>query len=294
MAKKKPKRRTGFPPAVETPVAPQRISSTGQRPMRWGLIVLFLVISVGGTYLAIWLRQNDNSPRYTFKLIKKYPHDEKAFTQGLLFHDGFLWESTGRYGESTVRKIDLETGEILKQHSLDDNLFGEGMVQYGDRLIQLTWKAGKALVYDMDLNPIEEFSYPGEGWGLATDGNDLILSDGSSVLKFIDPETFDIKKPLRVLREGGVFVGQLNELEYAGGKIYANRYQWDLIYEIDINTGNVVGIIDLAGLWPLSERPADGVLNGIAVTQDMPPRIFVTGKLCPFIYEIELVRMDAR
>ena len=129
---------------------------------------------------------------------------------------------------------------------------------------------------------------------MATDGNDLILSDGSSVLKFIDPETFDIKKPLRVLREGGVFVGQLNELEYAGGKIYANRYQWDLIYEIDINTGNVVGIIDLAGLWPLSERPADGVLNGIAVTQDMPPRIFVTGKLCPFIYEIELVRMDAR
>ena len=146
----------------------------------------------------------------------------------------------------------------------------------------------------MDLNPIEEFSYPGEGWGLATDGNDLILSDGSSVLKFIDPETFDIKKTLRVLRKGGVHVGQLNELEYAGGKVYANRYQYDQIYEIDINTGNVAGVIDLAGLWPMSDRPADGVLNGIAVTRDMPPRMFVTGKLCPFIYEIELVRMEAR
>lgn len=293
MAKKKPKRRTGFPPAVEVPVAPKTISSTGQRPMRWSLIVLFLVISVGGTYLAVWLRQNDTSPRYTFKLIEKYPHDEKAFTQGLLFHDGYLWESTGRYGESTVRKIDLETGEVYLQHPLDDNLFGEGMVHFGNRLIQLTWKAGKALVYDMDLNPIEEFSYSGQGWGLATNGNDLILSDGSSVLKFIDPETFEVRKSLRVLREGGVYVGQLNELEYAGGKVYANRYQTDLIYEIDINTGNVVGIIDLAGLWPMSERPADGVLNGIAVTQDRPPRMFVTGKLCPFIYEIELVRVEA-
>lgn len=288
MAKKKPKRRTGFPPAAE---AQQIISSTGQRPMRWGLIVLFLVIAVGGSYLAVWLRQHDTSPRYTFELIKKYPHDEQAFTQGLLFHDGFLWESTGRYGESTVRKIDLETGEIIRQHSLDDNLFGEGLVQYRDRLIQLTWKAGKALVYDMDLNPIEEFSYPGQGWGLATDGNDLILSDGSSVLKFIDPETFDIKKPLRVLRKGGIAVGQLNELEYTGGKIYANRYLYDLIYEIDINTGDVVGIIDLAGLWPISERPTDGVLNGIAVTRDLPPRMFVTGKLCPYIYEIKLVQV---
>jgi len=167
------------------------------------------------------------------------------------------------------------------------------MVQFGDRLIQLTWKAGKALVYDMDLNPIEEFSYSGQGWGLATNGNELILSDGSSVLKFIDPDTFEVKNSLRVLREGGVYVGQLNELEYAGGKVYANRYQYDLIYEIDINTGQVVGIIDLAGLWPMSERPADGVLNGIAVTQDRPPRMFVTGKLCPFIYEIELVRVDA-
>lgn len=291
MAKKRPKRRPGFPPAA---VAQKTIRSTEQRPMRRGLIVLFLMISIGGTYLAVWLRQYDTSPRYTFKLIEKYPHDKQAFTQGLLFHDGFLWESTGRYGESTVRKIDLETGEIIRQHSLDDNLFGEGMVLYGDRLIQLTWKAGKALVYDMDLNPIEEFSYPGEGWGLATDGNDLILSDGSSVLKFIDPETFDIKKTLRVLRKGGVHVGQLNELEYAGGKVYANRYQYDQIYEIDINTGNVAGVIDLAGLWPMSDRPADGVLNGIAVTRDMPPRMFVTGKLCPFIYEIELVRMETR
>lgn len=293
MAKKKPKRRNGFPPATAAPVVQKTIRSAEQRPMRWGLILLFLVISVGGTYLAVWLRQYDSSPRYTFKLIKKYPHDGQAFTQGLLFHDGFLWESTGRYGESTVRKIDLETGEIIRQHSLDDNLFGEGMVHYGDRLIQLTWKAGKALVYDMDLNPIEEFTYPGEGWGLATDGNDLILSDGSSVLKFFDPETFEIKKTLRVLRKGGVHVGQLNELEYAGGKVYANRYQYDQIYEIDINTGNVAGVIDLAGLWPMSDRPADGVLNGIAVTRDMPPRMFVTGKLCPFIYEIELVRVEA-
>lgn len=258
--------------------------------MRWGLIVLFLVISIGGTYLAIWMRQQSVAPRFTYKLIKKYPHDDKAFTQGVLMDGGFLWESTGRYGESTIRKINLESGEVIKSHSLDEELFGEGLAMFDNQLFQLTWKEGKAIVYDQELNPVKEFDYKGQGWGLTTDGNDLILSDGTQFLKFIDPKTFKIRRTVKVLRKGGMPVGQLNELEYAGGKVYANCYQTDIVYEIEPKSGDVTGIIDLAGLWPTRERPADGILNGIAVVPGTR-RMLVTGKLCPWIFEIELVKV---
>ncbi len=293
MSKSTQKRKNrGFPPAhaPKSPVSKpaSKPAHSEKRPIRWGLIALFLTISVGGTYLAIWMRQQDVAPRFTYKLIKKYPHDENAFTQGLLVDGGFLWESTGRYGQSTIRKVDLETGEVLNSHSLDDDLFGEGLAMFDNQLFQLTWKAGKALVYDRELKPMKEFDYPGQGWGLTTDGNDLILSDGSQYLKFIDPKTFEIRRTVKVLRKGGKPVGQLNELEYVGGKVYANCYQTDLVFEIEPKFGDVTGVIDLSGLWPNRERPADGLLNGIAVVPGTR-RMLVAGKLCPWIYEIELV-----
>lgn len=294
-SKSKPKRRNrGFPP-VEAPAKPQppKVDSSEKRPMRWGLIVLFLTISIGGSYLAIWMRQHSVAPRYTYKLINQYPSDEQAFTQGLVIDDGFLWISTGKYGQSTVRKVELESGTVLNSHALDDDLFGEGLTMHNDQLFQLTWKEGKALVYDRDLNPVKEFQYAGQGWGLTTDGTNLIQSDGSQYLKFFDPETYELQRTVKVLRKGGMAVGQLNELEYAGGKVYANRYMSDIVYEIEPTVGDVTGIIDLSGLWPMRERPEGGLLNGIAAIPGTR-RMLVTGKLCPWTFEIELVPEESR
>lgn len=258
--------------------------------MRWGLIVLFLTISLGGSYLAIWLRPRDQGvDRFTFEVLKTYPHDATAFTQGLVYDDGFLWESTGRLGESSIRKTKLETGEILDRYDLEDDLFGEGLAIVGDQLYQLTWKNGIAIVYDRELNKINEFEYEGEGWGLATNGTDLIFSDGTSVIKFLDPTTFKERRSIRVRRAGGARVGQLNELEYfePSDRIYANSYMTDTIYEIHPETGDVTKVIDLTGLWPTRERPADGLLNGIAINPDTE-KLLVTGKLCPKIWELRL------
>ena len=259
--------------------------------MRWGLIALFLVIAIGGTYLAQWLRPKKMAPRYTYEVIDTINHDAKAFTQGLIIEDGVIYESTGRYGESTIRKIDLKSGEILKSIPLDDNVFGEGLALHGDELFQVTWKEGVAFVYDRDLNKLKEFKYEGEGWGLTTDGTHLIMSDGSAVLKYIDPKTFEVQRTVRVARIGGLPVGRLNEMEYAkNGKIYANSYEQDLIYEIDAGTGNVEGIIEMNKLWPASERPESGaVLNGIAIDVNDPKFLYVTGKLCPKIFKIRVL-----
>ncbi len=290
MAKTQRKKRK--PPPGSQPVSKPKpgpvatASMQGKRPMRWDLVVLFLAISIGGTYLAIVMRPKDNAPRYTYEVLQKYPHDETAFTQGLVVHDGFLWESTGRNGESSVRKTVLETGEILQQVELEEKYFGEGLALHNGQFYQLTWKGGKAFVYDLDLNRIGERDYEGEGWGLASNGTDLILSNGTSEIRFLDPDTFEVRRSIRV-RRSGLRVGQLNELEYAGGKIFANVYQTDQIYEIDPNTGDVTALIDLSGLWPLRQRPADGVLNGIAFKPESR-KLLVTGKLCPSIFEIDL------
>lgn len=258
--------------------------------MRWGLIILFLTISLGGSYLAIWLRPQDiGIERFKFEVLKEYPHDASAFTQGLVYEDGFLWESTGRLGQSSVRKTNLETGEIVLKHDLDDEYFGEGLALHNDKLYQLTWKNGVAFVYDRELKKIKEFQYDGQGWGLTTNGTDLIFSDGSSVIKFLDPETFKVRRSISVIRRGGRRVGQLNELEYfeKSGRIYANSYMTDTIYEIDPQTGDVTKIIDLSGLWPTRERPADGILNGIAINTKTE-KLLVTGKLCPKVWELRL------
>lgn len=273
-----------------TPPIPQ--AGLNQRPLRWELIILFLTITIGGTYLAIWMRPKNDAPRYTYnkKVLKTYPHDASAFTQGLLMDDGFLWESTGIKGESSVRKIDLDSGEILARHDLDDKYFGEGLAIHGDRLYQLTWKSHTAFVYNRELEVVGQREYSGQGWGLASNGTDLIFSNGTSEIKFLDPETFEVRRSVRVLR-GGLRVGQLNELEFVNGKIYANVYQTDFIYEIDPETGDVTAVIDLAGLWPMAERPRDGLLNGIAFNPKTK-KLLVTGKLCPKIFEIELELVD--
>ena len=186
MAKTKPKRRKGFPPALDDqPTQPKprpesTLAMSDKRPIRWDLVVLFFVISIGGTYLAITLRPKSDAPRYTYEVVKKYPHDGAAFTQGLVIHDGFLWESTGRNGESTIRKTNLETGEVLAKVDLDYKYFGEGLAVHGNKLYQLTWKSNKAFVYDLELNKLKELEYEGQGWGLTSNGKDLIFSDGSS------------------------------------------------------------------------------------------------------------------
>jgi len=258
--------------------------------MRWGLIALFLTISIGGSYLAIWLRpKGPDAERFSFEVLNTYPHDPNAFTQGLVYEDGFLWESTGRRGQSSIRKSKLETGEILQQHDLDDGLFGEGLTILDDQLYQLTWTSGIAIVYDRKFNKVNEFKYDGDGWGLATNGTDLIFSDGSDVIKFLDPKTFKERRSIRVRRPGGMRVGQLNELEYfePSGRIYANSYLTDFIYEIHPDTGDVTKVIDLSGLWPSKDRPADGLLNGIAINTETE-KLLVTGKLCPKIWELRL------
>jgi len=208
-SKKRKPRKKGFPPASEK--KPVVNKPPAKRPMRWDLLALFLTIAIGGTYLAIVMRPRTAVPRFGYEVLKTYKHDPAAFTQGFQVHDGFLWESTGRNKQSSIRKIDLKTGEILKQLDLEDEYFGEGLTYHDGLFYQLTWKAGKAFVYDLDFNKVGERSYQGEGWGLTSNGTDLIFSDGTSVLKFLDPETFKVRRQIRVLRSDGVPVGRLNE-----------------------------------------------------------------------------------
>lgn len=221
-------------------------------------------------------------------MIKAYPHDPKAFTEGLAFEDGIIYEGTGRYGLSDLRQVNLETGRSLLVHQLPDELFGEGVTVYGNKVIQLTWQSHTGFVYDKHtFELIREFSYPMEGWGITHDGKRLILSDGTSTLHFLDPETFAEIGRVEVRARDGPVAG-LNELEYVRGEVYANIWPSDRIARIDPQTGQVTGWIELKGL--LGEVPAGqpvDVLNGIAYDK-RDGRLFVTGKLWPNLFEIEL------
>ena len=224
-----------------------------------------------------------------YEVRRTLPHDAQAYTQGLLLHDGIFFESTGRYGKSEVRQVDVATGRVLRSHALAAEHFGEGLALVGDRLIQLTWKAGLAFVYDAaTLAAVSTFEYEGEGWGLCHDGESLFMSDGSGTLQRRDPDTFDLLERIGVTRDG-FSVRNLNELECVGDHIYANIYQSDELVRIDKKTGAITGRLDAFSLSLAAGRPADAgaVFNGIA-HDDRTGTFFVTGKLWSAMFEIAI------
>ena len=224
---------------------------------------------------------------YGIRVVATYDHDPQAFTQGLVAHQGVLYEGTGRYGASSVRKVDLETGRVVLQRALPERYFGEGIAIVGRRLVQLTWRARTGFVYDLEsLELLKTFNYPTEGWGLTYDGARLLISDGSAFLYVLDPETFGMIGKVLV-RDRGKPLYRLNELEYVAGFVYANVWQTDRIAKIEPKSGRVVAWIDLGGLRP-PETVGAGVLNGIAYDATSR-RLLVTGKLWPKLFAIDMV-----
>jgi glutaminyl-peptide cyclotransferase len=229
-------------------------------------------------------------PVYTFMIMQTYPHDPNAFTQGLVYYNGFLYEGTGLNGRSSLRKVKLETGEVVKQIDLPPQYFGEGITVLNNQVIELTWRAQAGFVYDLnDFHLLRQFSYKGEGWGLTTDGHDVIMSDGTAQIRVLDGKTLKEKRRFTV-RDGDEPIDQLNELEIVEGELFANVWQTDRIARISLKTGKVLGWIDLKGiLGPMHRLESNAVLNGIAYDA-VKKRLFVTGKLWPSLFEIKLVR----
>lgn len=225
--------------------------------------------------------------RLAYEVVATLPHDITASTQGLLFHDGAFYESTGGYGESTLRKSDPATGRVERLRDLPARAFGEGLALRNGRLYQLEWKSGKGFIYDLEsFERVGEFSYTGEGWGLAYDGEHFILSDGTARLRFLEPEGFSVAREVMVRNHLGP-VDQLNELEFIEGRVYANRWYLDEIVSIDPATGRVEGILHLGGLQHPRPRDPDAVLNGIAYDPGSG-LVYVTGKRWPKVHVIRL------
>jgi glutamine cyclotransferase len=228
--------------------------------------------------------------QYTYEIVNTFPHDRNAFTQGLVFLDGKLIESTGLVGRSTLREVNLTNGAVLRQVQVP-RFFAEGLAVLGGKAYQLTWQAHKGFVYDEATFHLErEFSYTGEGWGLATDGQWLILSDGTAQIRFLDPTTFKVGRTIQVTLRGQP-VDQLNELEYIRGEIFANVWHSDLVMRIDPDSGAVTSEIDFTGLLPPGDYDNNtDVLNGIAY-DSADDRLFVTGKLWPKLFQVRLKRV---
>jgi glutamine cyclotransferase len=222
-----------------------------------------------------------------FEITARYPHDSTAYTQGLVASQSVLFESTGLYGHSELRRVDLGSGRVLASVRLASDRFGEGLTLLAGRLYQLTWKEGVAYTYDAaTLAMVDSVRYPGEGWGLATDGRSLIMSDGSDSLRFLAPATFRVQRVVHV-RYQGAPLNQLNELEYVKGDLFANVYQTDWILRIDPGTGEVRDLLDFADLYPADRRPPTAdVMNGIAVSDS--GELLLTGKLWPVIFRVRL------
>lgn len=234
----------------------------------------------------------DTTPVYVADIVSAHPHDTSAFTQGLLFHDGVLYESTGLEGSSSLRKVEIESGRVLQKTDVAPQYFAEGLALLGDRLYQLTWRSGIGFVYDLKtFAPVDSFSYYNEGWGITTDGTQLYMSDGTNFLRVLDPKTLQVTKTIGVYL-GSNPVERLNELEWVNGEIFANIWTTDRIARIDPATGQVKGWINLASLLPAPERgPNADVLNGIAY-DPKGDRLFVTGKKWPKLFEIKLRRQN--
>lgn len=233
-------------------------------------------------------------PQFAFQVVHVFPHDSSAYTQGLVFHKGILYEGTGLNGRSSLRKVRLETGEVLKRVDVAPEFFGEGIAVLRNQVVQLTWQSHRGFVYSLDdFRQLREFSYPGEGWGLTTDGRDFYMSDGTAEIRVLDGRALlggraQEKRRIKV-RDSGAPVAQLNELEWVEGEIFANVWQTDRIARISPQTGKITGWIDLKGLLsPMFQLRHDAVLNGIAYDAGAK-RLFVTGKLWPSVFEIQLV-----
>jgi glutamine cyclotransferase len=260
-------------------------------PRHWTLAALFAAAAFAfgsGSLTA----QSPGPVQYTYSIVHAYPHDAHAFTQGLLMRDGVLYESTGLNGQSSLRKVQLETGKVLSQVNVPSEYFAEGLTDWNSRLFQLTWQTKVGFVYDLATFRRERtFSYQGEGWGLTHDARTLIMSDGTERLRRLSPDTLGEVGQILV-RDKGMPVKALNELEFVRGEIFANVWQTDRICRIDPSSGRVTGWIDLAGLLTPAEREAADVLNGIAYDAGHD-RLFVTGKNWPHLFEIQLQRKPA-
>ena len=228
---------------------------------------------------------------YSYRVVNDYPHDKTAYTQGLLYHNGYFYESTGQEGQSSVRKVEIETGEILKIHNLESKFFGEGLVIYDGRLFQLTWKNKVGFVYDLQtFEEIRRVHYTTQGWGLASNGEQLIMSDGTNKIYFLEPEYFTVVSSIEVY-DNERPVWQLNELEYINGELWANIYMTDRIARIDPSNGKVLAYIDLKGILPDRYDHSElAELNGIAWDSENK-RLFITGKNWPRLFEIDTVRL---
>jgi glutaminyl-peptide cyclotransferase len=243
---------------------------------------------VSGLFAAV-LTTAAQTPEYGYQVIHVYPHDPNAFTQGLEYRAGFLYESTGLKGRSSVRKVQLETGKVLQQIDIDAQYFGEGITVLNQKITELTWQSETGFVYDQStFKRVRGFNYPGEGWGLANDGQNIYMSDGTAQIRIWDPLTLQEKRRITV-HDRGQPVLNLNELEWVRGEIYANIWQKDVIARITPVDGRVLGWIDMAGILPASERNgSEDVLNGIAY-DSLGDRLFVTGKQWPKLFEIKVV-----
>ncbi len=278
--KQQHRNRSGRDQQHPAPPAPTKTRSWLSRH-RWGLLAAFLC--VGGACV-VWALANNRTP--PVQVVRAYPHDAQAYTQGLVFENGVLYEGTGKRGRSTLRKVELETGRVVQSHSLDSRHFGEGIAIVGDRIVQLTWQSQVGIVYDKKtFKEVGRFRYRGEGWGLTYDGTHLIMSDGSATLRFLDPQTFEEVRRVLVKHQGRRF-GELNELEYVRGEILANVWYKDYIARISPRTGQVLGWIDLRRLYP-GRRDREAVMNGIAYDAEND-RLFVTGKNWPRLFEIRV------
>ncbi|MDP7303802.1 MAG: glutaminyl-peptide cyclotransferase [Pirellulaceae bacterium] len=272
-------------PQKSPPIASRRTAPP--RRSRWVLLGAVLVCVVG---IGVWASGRDGPPQvYIAQVVNEYPHDADAYSQGLIFVDGALYEGTGKYGRSTLRRVDLKTGQVQQQVRHGDRVFGEGITAWDDTIVQLTWKSNVGMVYDRKTFELrQKFRYSGEGWGITQDGRNLIVSDGTSTLRFLDPKSFRVVRRLSV-RSGGNRISRLNELEFVNGEILANVWYKDYIVRISPRSGEVTGYFDLSRLWPQNQRPdKEAVLNGIAY-DEAGKRLFVTGKNWPRLYEIRLL-----